>query len=295
MSDFDLTNLIGPVMSGIGGMAGMDFLREQGMFERREARRNRRFQREQFEYEQNLQQQMFEREDTAIQRRVDDLRASGLSPVLAAGQGARAGAPISVKAPQMDISAGRASAVQKSAIASQLAAQAAQVGMTIAQTKAIDATRKKTEAETRRTEQETAHRGERFPYELDNLINENQFLKSTLYNRIAQVQEAVRQTRSQTALNNMKREVDAQAGRIASVDADIKEEFRAWTQAHLRNVGDPPINPEVISLIVDMVTLDILKHDEEVRGVEKVLGVIERVVEIGKKASPLQVLGNIVR
>lgn len=48
-----------------------------------------------FDYQKALQQQIFEREDTAVQRRMADLKAAGLNPNLAAGSAAGAGAVVS--------------------------------------------------------------------------------------------------------------------------------------------------------------------------------------------------------
>lgn len=68
------------------------------------AQENLAFQKENLEYQKDLQQQIFAREDTAYQRKVNDLIAAGINPAVAAtGSGSAAGSVVNTQAPHNDI------------------------------------------------------------------------------------------------------------------------------------------------------------------------------------------------
>lgn len=64
--------------------------------------KNLKLQRENLDWQKQVQQTTWQREDNAQQRAVADLKSAGLSPVLAAGQGAGSGGIVQTSAPQQE-------------------------------------------------------------------------------------------------------------------------------------------------------------------------------------------------
>lgn len=90
-------------------------------------------QADQQRYDRRMQELMLSREDNAVQRRVADLRAAGLSPTLAAGSSAGAGTVVKSSAPESKINALQESlGLKQQALA--LQAQRAQINQVEAKT-----------------------------------------------------------------------------------------------------------------------------------------------------------------
>lgn len=95
---------MGILSSIINGMFNIGAIKATNNLNKDIANQNLSFQKENFEYQKDLQKQIFNREDTAYQRKVNDLIAAGINPAVAAtGSGSPAGSLVNTQALHNDM------------------------------------------------------------------------------------------------------------------------------------------------------------------------------------------------
>lgn len=203
------------------------------------------FQKDQWKYDKALQAKIFEREDNSVQRRVRDLKAAGINPILAAGQGARAGAPIKLNAPQQS-TGGRQ---MKMAAYLAAAGQYQDISKTAAEVNLLTAQAEKLRGENRRAQ-------EKQPFELDTIVKENQILRKSISYQLDQIYY-----NKEIAKNRAQQEWAK--GVIAGIDKAYATELRDWI---LRNEADEnreflTSNPAILNYAMAKVLYQIKEHD----------------------------------
>ncbi|GMO29615.1 MAG: hypothetical protein Ta2B_10600 [Termitinemataceae bacterium] len=145
---------------------------EQNAANERIAQENLKYQREVQDYNKWAQQETWNREDNSIQRRVADMKSAGLSPVLAAGNGAATSQPIKLESQnnQMQYNRSNAQAAYAQApqldlgMITQLMLMKTQIEKTEVEKKAIAQQTQKVEAETKNIDQDTENKKQDYDY-----------------------------------------------------------------------------------------------------------------------------------
>lgn len=217
-----------------------------------------------FDYQQALQREIFAREDNSVQRRVEDLQKAGLSPVLAAGQGARAGQAIQVSAPQQGVKG----QIAKQNAQMEFAARNANVGRTAAeaflmakQAEKIDSEIKRNKTLDLQTQQQTrltAHQVER-------VIQETTYLKKTLNSRINVILQKSRQENFKTYVA----QVNKRAAQVDSIFLQAAEEFLTGHKATWTN------NKFLVDVATKDLAYQLMLQEQELKKVALEIGAME--------------------
>lgn len=217
------------------------------------SRQNLAFQQSTLDWQKALQKQVFQREDTSVQRRVADLKAAGLSPVLAAGQGARAGEAISVTTPQR----GTEGLKMQAAALTDFAGRMIDVQKSMAEIDLIKAQARKTELETYRTSELLPFEKQMKQEQISQYVLSNRQFRAQLESNIIWATERANQSQIETAIRALEKN-------MSGFDWAIYEGFIQYLNEQSTDGGKTypsQFNPMVLEYLAKKAAYDLKKMD----------------------------------
>lgn len=190
---------------------------------------NLEFQKEQFEYEKDLQSTIMEREDNAVQRKVADQRAAGISPLVdMAGAESSGVAGVAVNAPQKGMPAAPGDA-QPLAAALQAVGTLGAAAQTIAQVQNIQANTAASKAQTDFLTQTASTRSQTLDEQLRSIISRNEFSDLSTADQLEHLKLQNKLDQQSYDWNQEKRDIDKLTFKDLKRELDFRSDNDIYT------------------------------------------------------------------